>query len=88
MVSAVKHLSLFSSLVNLGMSFARNVAPKVGFVRGKACEPFTSGMVSEVKHLSLFPSLVNLGMSLAWSRAQRKKRHGKEEEYEDYRRRK
>ena len=63
------------------------MAPKVGFVRGKACEPFTSGMVSEVKHLSLFPSLVNLGMSLAWSRAQRKKKKGRDE-CEDHRRRK
>lgn len=35
-------------------------------------------MVSEVRHLSLFRSLVNLGMSLAWSRAQRKKKKGKE----------
>ena len=52
--------------------------PKVGFVRGNACEPVTSGMVSEVRHLSLFPSLVNLGMSLAWSRAQWKKKKGKE----------
>lgn len=50
----------------------------MGFVLGKACEPFTFGMVSEVKHLSLFRSLVNLGMSLAWSRAQRKKKKGKE----------
>lgn len=50
----------------------------MGFVLGKACEPFTFGMVSEVKHLSLFRCLVKLGMSLAWSRAQRKKKKGKE----------
>lgn len=67
--------------------FARNVVPKVGFVRGKACEPVTSGRVSEVRHLP-FPQSSKPGneSSLVARSTEEEKRQ--RDECEDYRRRK